>query len=294
MGWVGFTLLAALMQAFRNAFQKQLSRDVPILGVTLARFLLAAPLAALYLFSLYQWHPAPPTWPTPFPWAFTGYVIGAACMQILATSLMVRVFTFQNYAIGAGLAKSEAIFAAILGMLLFNAPLSWLGWLGVAIGAWAVFLLSGLRGWQQFEARTLWFGAGSGLSFALTSLWVREASLSLGLPFPFAAAWVLLSVLMLQALGLVGYLAWRQPQALRALWQRRGLVAATSITSGIGSLGWFSAISLQAVPLVKTLGQVEVLFTLLISVVWLKERLKRDDVLGLGLIAVAAVLVLWA
>ena len=31
--WIPFTLLAAFMQAMRNALQKQLSKDVPVLGV---------------------------------------------------------------------------------------------------------------------------------------------------------------------------------------------------------------------------------------------------------------------
>ncbi len=68
----------------------------------------------------------------------------------------------------------------------------------------------------------------------------------------------------------------------------------TSFFSCVGSLGWFTAMSLESVPLVKTLGQVEVLFTLLISVFWFKEKLKRTDLLGLALVVVAAVLVMWA
>lgn len=56
--WVMFTLMAAFMQAWRNAFQSELSRDVGVLGVTLARFLYAGPLAALYLAGLYLWQDA--------------------------------------------------------------------------------------------------------------------------------------------------------------------------------------------------------------------------------------------
>jgi uncharacterized membrane protein len=52
--------------------------------------------------------------------------------------------------------------------------------------------------------------------------------------------------------------------------------------------------SLEIVPLVKTLGQIEVLFTLLISVFFFGERLKKQDYLGLGLMMLAAVLVMWA
>jgi uncharacterized membrane protein len=52
--------------------------------------------------------------------------------------------------------------------------------------------------------------------------------------------------------------------------------------------------SLQAVPYVKTLGQIEVFFTLMIAVFWLKDKVKINDVAGLILIAIAAVLVMWS
>lgn len=67
-----------------------------------------------------------------------------------------------------------------------------------------------------------------------------------------------------------------------------------STTSCIGSIGWFSAMSLQAVPYVKTLGQIEVFFTLLIAVFWLKEGVGIKDMLALILIAIAAMLVMWS
>lgn len=293
MTWVFFTVLAAFMQAFRNAFQKKLSVSVPVMGVTLARFLFGAPLAALYLCGLYHWGDAPAA-PAQLPTLFVLYAVAAALMQIVATSLMVKVFTFNNYAIGAGLAKSEAIFAAILGVVFFASSLTPLGWLGVLVGAVAVFLLSGLKSLRDLDGRTLIYGAGSGLSFALTSLWVREASLSLGLPFPYGAAWVLLLVLTIQTVTLLMYLALKSPGTLQKMRLQPKLVLITSVASCVGSLGWFTAMSLQTVPLVKTLGQIEVLFTLLISVFWLKEKLKSQDLWGLALIVLAAVLVMWA
>lgn len=71
------------------------------------------------------------------------------------------------------------------------------------------------------------------------------------------------------------------------------LVIMTSLTSVIGSLGWFSAMSLQAVPYVKTLGQVEIVFMILISYFWLGQRIARKDVTALILISIAAILVMW-
>lgn len=289
--WILFTLLAAFMQAWRNAFQKQLSVDVNVMGVTLARFIYASPLAALYLWLLYR---SPDAVIPAFYGDFVFYVVAASLMQILATALMVVLFKQKNYAIGVGLAKSEAIFAAVLGVLFFASSLTPLGWLGVVLGGIAVFLLSGLTSIKTISWSTVLIGGASGLAFALTSLWVREASLALGLPFPYGAAWVLLFVISLQTLILLCYLALRDAQTLSALWAKPKLTLLTSISSCIGSLGWFTAMSLETVPLVKTLGQVEVLFTLMISAFFFKEKLKQQHYLGLGLIVVAAILVMWA
>ena len=205
---------------------------------------------------------------------FVLFIVGAAIAQIIATALMVKLFKLRNYAIGAGLAKSEAILAAILGVAFFSESLSLLGWAGVLLGAVAVFLLSGAS-WRQLSWPVLLLGISSGLSFALTSLWVRQASLALGLPFPHGAAWVLLVVILLQTLILLSYLLWRERSTLLALWRHPRLTLLISISSCIGSIGWFTAMSLESVALVKTLGQVEVLFMLLISAFSLKKSCKE-------------------
>ncbi|ELC0658794.1 DMT family transporter [Vibrio fluvialis] len=290
MTWIFFTFLAAFMQSWRNAFQSRLSGDVKTAGVTLARFLWAGPLAALYLAVLYQVEPiALPT----FNSLFVTFILGASLMQILATALMVKLFKFNNYAVGAGLAKSEALVAAILGMLFFGTHLSFLGWIGVLLGGIGVFMLSAQGGFRQLSLPTILLGLGSGSAFALTSLWVREASLALGLPFPHSAAWVLLLVISLQTVLLIGYLLVRDIHTLTVLWSKPKLTLLTSVSSCVGSIGWFSAMSLQAVPYVKTLGQVEIFFTMLISVFWLKQRVRIKDGLGLILVALAAVTVMW-
>lgn len=286
--WILFTLLAAFSQAWRNAFQSKLSESASTASVTLARFILASPLAGLYLWSLYQIAPAESLVIND---DFLAFVLGASVMQIIATGLMVVLFKQNNYAIGAGLAKSEALVAAILGVLFFGSSLTLLGWFGVFIGAIAVLLLSGFS-LRAFNGKTALVGLACGTSFALTSLWVRQASIASGLPFPHSAAWVLLLVLVCQTVMLSMYLTMREPHSWRALWQRRKLTLAISVSSCIGSIGWFSAMSLEHVAYVKTLGQIEVFFTLLISFLWLKAPVKKRDSMGLLLIAVAAILVM--
>lgn len=291
MMWIGFTLLAAVAQAGRNAFQKQLSRDVPVLGVTLARFLYAVPLAVGYLCLLYWQQPALPV--PYFPPLFFVYVIGAGLAQILATSLMVQLFHLKNYAIGVGLAKSEAVLAAILGVLFFGVEISALGWLGVVLGGVAIFLMTGSGNLRQLSWKTLFLGVASGLSFALTSLWVREASLQLNSHYLISAAWVLAAVIGFEAVVLVGYLACREKSTLQKLLAHPKLALLTSLFSFLGSFGWFNAMSLNHVAFVKTLGQVEIFLILMISYFIFKERLKWQDFIGLLLVVVAAVLVVW-
>ncbi|WP_065188126.1 multidrug transporter [Shewanella woodyi] len=289
--WIFFTLLAAFMQAWRNAFQSQLSKEVSVAGVTLARFIWAWPIAGGYLIGLYLWQSvALPI----FTVEFVLYIIGASVMQILATALLVKLFKLKNFAVGAGLAKSEALVAAVLGLCIFGTQLSVLGWIGVSIGGVAVFMMSSRQGLRDISLSTALIGLTCGSAFALTSLWVREASLSLSLPFPHRAAWVLLLVISLQTLILLGYIIVKERATLAGLWQRPRQTILISSTSCLGSVGWFSAMSLQAVPYVKTLGQVGVFFTLFIAMFWLKERVKIKDMLALILIALAAILVMWS
>ncbi|MEG1235773.1 MAG: DMT family transporter [Acinetobacter sp.] len=291
--WILFTLMAAFMQAWRNAFQKQLSTTVDVYGVTLARFIFALPLALIYISCLYHFQPV--TESVHFNLRFAIYVLIAALSQIAATALMVQLFKQKNYAIGVGLAKSEAVLAAIIAVVFLSDHLSLLGWFGVAVGGFAVFLMSKGRDFSDFSVKTLCIGIGSGLCFAITSLLVREASLELtNLPFIHRAAWVLLMVIGTQCFLLLMYLGIFRRATLWAMWQRIGLTFRVSLCSFLASLGWFSAMSMQSVPIVKTLGQVEIIFSMLISAYFFKEKLARAERLGIVLVVIAAFLVIWA
>ncbi|MEZ8546438.1 multidrug transporter [Vibrio cyclitrophicus] len=288
--WIAFTLLAAFSQSWRNAFQSKLSGTMSVAGVTLARFIWAGPIALIYLCALYQWQPvAVPS----FSGKFGFFIVAAAIMQILATGLMVMLFKLENYAIGAGLAKCEAPVSAVLSVLFFGTALTMTGWIGVLIGTLGVLIMSSSSGWRSLSPKVFLLGMACSTAFALTSLWVREASLSIGLPFPHSAAWVLFLVISLQTVIICTYLFFRERDTLRQIFTKSKLVVMTSLASVIGSLGWFSAMSLQAVPYVKTLGQIEVVFMVLISYFWLGQSIARKDILALILLSIAAVLVMW-
>ncbi len=291
--WVLFTLMAAFMQAWRNAFQKQLSNTVDIYGTTLARFLFSPIFAISYLWVLYLHQPD--VMQVSFSLRFWIYIAIAGIAQIFATAFMVKLFQYNNYAIGIGLAKSEAILAAIIAVIFLHDHLSAWGWLGVLIGAFAVFLLSKGQQAGRLSPKTLSIGLASGLCFAITSLLVREASLELNmLPFLHRAAWVLCCMIASQCVVILLYLGLFSRHTLRAIGKNMGMTFKVSVCSFLASLGWFSAMSVQSVAIVKTLGQIEILFSLLISVFFFQEKLAKTDHVGLLLVMLAAIMVIWA
>ena len=291
MSWILFTLGAVVMQTVRNALQSKLSGAVNTSGVTLSRFILAPPIALVYLLILYS---GSASQMPEFSSSFIAVILCASLLQIAATSLMVILFKQKNFAIGAGLAKSEALVAGVVGMLFFGSYLTPLGWAGIVIGAIAVFVLSSGNRLHGISVKTMVIGLACGTCFALTSLLVREASHMLNVQHTVAAAWVLLWVLCVQTISLSGYIALTKPFVFRQLTNAKKQVLAISTVSCLGSICWFTAMALQHVALVKTLGQLEVLLTLILSHYWLKNAVTKREIAGLLLIGLAAIFVMWA
>jgi len=291
MSWILFTLGAVILQTVRNALQSKLSGAVNTSGVTLSRFILAPPIALAYLLILYS---SSASQVPEFSGSFIAVVLCASLLQIAATSLMVILFKQKNFAIGAGLAKSEALVAGVVGMLFFGSYLTPLGWAGIVIGGIAVFVLSSGNRLHGISVKTMVIGLACGTCFALTSLLVREASHMLNVQHTVAAAWVLLWVLCVQAITLSGYIALTKPYVFRQLTNAKKQVLAISTVSCLGSICWFTAMALQHVALVKTLGQLEVLLTLALSHYWLKNAVTKREIAGLLLIGLAAIFVMWA
>lgn len=291
MSWILFTFGAVVMQTVRNALQSKLSGAVSTSGVTLSRFILAPPIALVYLLILYS---SSASQVPEFSGSFIAVVLCASLLQIAATSLMVILFKQKNFAIGAGLAKSEALVAGVVGMLFFGSYLTPLGWAGIVIGAIAVFVLSSGNRLHGISVKTMVIGLACGTCFALTSLLVREASHMLNVQHTVAAAWVLLWVLCVQTISLSGYIALTKPFVFRQLTNAKKQVLAISTVSCLGSICWFTAMALQHVALVKTLGQLEVLLTLVLSHYWLKNAVTKREIAGLLLIGLAAIFVMWA
>lgn len=293
MSWIGFTLLAAFMQAVRTAGQKQLSLHLTAMSTTLSRYLFGLPVALLYTAALWYWQPeASPQWSGGFMiWAGL-----ASVAQIGATWCLVTAFRFNNFAVGTTLAKTEALQTALIGWWLFGLPLAMLGWFALVIGFAGVLVMGNpktlISNKQAWRSPALVYGLAAGALFAVASLSLRTAALSLKVDTLLAAALTLSSMVVLQTVICAVWVSATENNPWQRLWKHRRLALFIGITSALGSIGWFTAMALHNPALVKTLGQVEFLMTLAITRWVFHERIHRYQGWGMVLVVASVILLL--
>ena len=136
-------------------------------------------------------------------------------------------------------------------------------------------------------------GLGAGFLFALTTVFIKLANQALSGPSLFVRAlFVLVVTNTLQTLMQGGFLAWREPrrtaQGVHHLAQfvlGRARCRRWARPAGSPPSRWPTS------ALVRAVGQVEIVFTLLFSRFYLKETLKRGDVAGLVLVVCGVLLI---
>ena len=101
--WIPITILAAFSQNLRSALQKHLKSRLSTAGATYVRFFYAVPFALIYLAILNQIFDLK----MPDPNAeFIFFGILGGITQIIATALLVYLFSFRNFAVGTAYSKT--------------------------------------------------------------------------------------------------------------------------------------------------------------------------------------------
>lgn len=282
------------MQALRTAGQKQLSSHLNAMATTSVRYVYALPFAWLYLYWLSE------VKDVAIPQVnveFIQLASIASVTQILGTAFLVAAFKYRNFAVATSLAKTEAIQVAIVGAILFSAPLSHMGWFSVVVGVVGVLMVSKVK----FTARDIFqnpgagFGLASGLGLAVTTLLIRESSLALESDLMLSAAVTLVFMVTVQSILSLIYVAIQDRKQLPNMITQWRLCLFVGITSVIGSIGWFTAASFQNAAYVKALGQVEFFITLFLTYRFFKEKISFVEYIGMLLILISViVLLIWA
>jgi drug/metabolite transporter (DMT)-like permease len=294
--WVPISIAAAILQNVRSSLQKHLKGKLSTAGATYIRFLFAVPFVLLYLLCLTQF--VGDELPTPNLRFLIFAAIGGLA-QILGTAFLIHSFSFGNFIVGTAYSKTETIQAAVFGILVLSDPVTSWALVAILVSLAGVMLLavahqeSGIRELiTSMFHKTAGFGIACGACFGIASVCYRAASLSLGSGFIISAAITLGTVLVLQTLVMTVYLFLKEPGQLTAVggaWKMSSLVG----LSGMAASGcWLTAMTIQNAAHVRALGQVELFFAFLSSVIFFRERIRKAEVLGVVLIVGGIVLLL--
>ncbi len=294
--WIVFAIAAALFQTIRFMLQKVLSTGtLSTAGATIARFAYAMPAALVltsgYLFYTGQSVPA-------LGGIFWPYALAGAIGQILATLCVVALFRQRNFAVGITFKKTEVIQTALAGWIVLSEPLSGYGWLAILIGLVGVLILSDTPNTngsfrERFLTRAVALGLLSGAFFAMAAIGYRGATLQVASDDPIIRAGVSLVLVTLSQTVMMGlWMRFKQPGELTRVWQARRTAVWVGITSMAGSFGWFVAFTLQTAAYVQAVGQIELIFSIMASTLFFKEKITAKEITGIAVLTVSIMLLI--
>ncbi|MDF0602689.1 EamA family transporter [Psychromarinibacter sp. C21-152] len=293
--WVIISVAAAAFQTLRFMLQKRLSMGtLSAGGSTLARFWYSAPFvtALIPVYLMVRDLSLPTIAPNFWPYALAG---GAS--QILATWCVIALFAQRNFAVGITFKKTEVVQTALVGFVVLGDRISPVGVAAVLVGLIGVLALSeapplGGRIWAGLRSRATFLGIASGAFFALSAVGYRGATLAVESPDPLLRAGLSLAIItVLQAVALSFWLAVREPgqvSHVAGAWRTALWIGLSGLA---GSLCWFTAFTLQNAALVFAVGQVEVIFSILVATLFFGERISRREAVGMALITLSVVAV---
>lgn len=296
--WIPITFAAAFLQNLRTALQRQIAESVDATGATLARYLFGFPFAICYVAVLGGVDASG------LPATNTGFFVNCAvggAAQILATVLLVASFSLRSFASATTYSKTEVIFTTFVSAVLLGEFVSLPALGGILIAFAGVVVLSAkqgaglwhtlVRGWRQ---RAALYAIAAGALFGVSSACFRGGALALDPDYGvFTRAGMVLAVTYTgQALTIAAYVLARRPgQFTRviALWRAALPIGFTAV---IGSCGWFTAVAMTNAAYVRAVGQVELIFSLLTSVLIFRERISQMEIIGMAITLVGILIVL--
>ena len=288
--WVAFSILAAAAQTFRFAVQKVLAGGkLSPAAATWARFLWSWPLAAVLVFAYGVATDA--VWPN-FSLSFFVYGILGGTFQILATICTVTLFSMRAFAVGITFKKTEVMITVLVGFLLLGDAVSGWGMIAIALGFVGVLLLSDPPEGGSLINRAAGLGILSGVLFAISAVTYRGATLALNTGDPVLTGGVTLAVVALWQTASLGVWLWlKEPGQIAATFAAWRQTSVVSVFSLVGSWSWFAAFSLMNAAFVFAVGQIELIFSLMVGAIWFKESLKPRELVGMGVLTASIVAV---
>ena len=292
--WIPVTIAAAFFQNLRSAVQRHLKSKLSDMGAAYVRFLYACPFALVWFSILTLGFGL--DLPTPSS-TFVTWIIAGSIAQITFTFLLMWLFSFSNFTVGTALSKTEVVQVVVLEAIVLHELISGLATSAVVVATAGVLimtagksklsvasLVSGLR------QKSTMIGLACGFFLGLSAVLFRGALLSLeGDSILAKSAYTLAIATVFQSIVMSAWLYYREPGQITRTFINWRHCATVGFAGWIASICWFIAFTLTNAAFVRALGQIELLFTFLASVLIFREKVSRKEIVGVVLLIVGIV-----
>ena len=295
MSWIFLTISAIFFQIIRNLEQKKLHKDLDVFTTSWSRFILPFPFAIIAVVSTFQ----------SYNFEFFHYILINALFQILGNIFLIKTIQTKNFGVGIAFSKTEIIQALILGFLLYNFRFNFNEILAIFIAFIGIILLAKIdfKNFKDFTKSlkniASLYGILCGFCFGITSYNIQFASnylVSDGFSSIKASTLVLLYTIFFQNIFFIILKSFQKRlfSDVKKLFlidnYRKFLI--TSLSSFVGSICWYGAYSVGNVIHVKTVGQLEIIASMLVSKFHFKEKNTIKENLGIIFIIIAILLII--
>ena len=281
--WIFVAIFAAALQTFRSAFQKRMIPDIGKFGATYIRFIYALPFT--FLIFIFWFFILKNEIPKLNNLAIFYCFIGALC-QVLFTLLLMIIFSYRNFAAGIAFSKTEVLFAALIEIFILNIVFLPIINFGIILGVFAVIFLSVAKETtnindvlvkisKSFFTFSTLFGVLTGLILAGSTVGYRMAIINVEGHILDATIYLSILAVFIQSIMMGVWLYYYKRDEFKLVFQFWKKSLPAGICGSGATAGWFLAFALATAAEVRAVGQIELIFSIIISIIFLKKKFKE-------------------
>ena len=298
--WILAAIFAAACQTARSAFQKNMISKLGDYGAAYIRFCYALPFTCfIWLF----WINIPGnSIPTLSNYSITLCFLGSI-FQVLFTYVLMKVFSHKSFAAGIAFSKTEVILIALLETLILSVIFSLPIMLGILLGVISVLLLSYAKKADSFldTIKTLFksitsfgtlIGLLSGLLLAGSVVTFRMSIISVEGPLLDKSLFISFIAIIFQTIIVGFYMFVFKREQLKAVFKFWKPSLPAGLCGTGATFGWFVAFGLATAAEVRAVGQIELIFSILISMIIFREKIKITEFIGIMLLGTSILIII--
>jgi len=300
-GWIFAAILAAIFQTFRTAYQKKLISLFGDFGSAYTRFIMAFPFTILLWIGclIYERNGLPN-----LSLETLLYCVLGSFFQVIFTIALMNSFNYKNFATGVAFSKIDVLFAALIEILILNVVITNQVIIGICIGSVSVLFLSFAKTseniFEAFSSVVKSFvsigtpvGLLAGLAITLSQIFFRLSIVSMDGSLLNRSLFLSVISLLFQIFVFGLYLYYFKKEEFFLIFKNLKACIPVGISGTGATVFWFIGFGLATVAEVKAVGQVELIFSVLISIFIFRERIRFNEFFGILLLSSSILIVIF-